>query len=252
MKTFRITIEYDGTGFHGWQRQKNRRTVQGDIETAIGTMTGEAVSLIGSGRTDAGVHALGQVAHFKCATRLDAETLHKGLNSLLRNDVAILECREAPETFHARYDVADKTYEYRILNRRWPSALHHRYTWFISRPLDADAMNAGSEKLKGCHDFSAFEGAGSPRSHSRRTVFQIGFSPLDHGLLSFRIQADGFLRYMVRNIVGTLVEVGLGKRSPSDLAVILESGDRSRAGATAPPQGLFLVRVRYKEEIPPS
>lgn len=248
MKTFKLTLEYDGTDFHGWQRQNSRRTVQGDIEAAIRTMTGEAVSLFGSGRTDAGVHALGQVAHFRCDTRLEAATFHKGLNSLLRNDIVVLTCREAPETFHARYDVIDKTYEYHILNRQWPSALHARYAWFIAKSLDTDAMTAACKQLEGRYDFSAFEGAGSPRAHSERTVFESGLSHGDHGLLMFRIRADGFLRYMVRNIIGTLVEIGLGKRTPSDITAILASKDRNQAGPTAPPQGLFLVQVRYKEE----
>lgn len=242
---FRLIIEYDGTAYHGWQRQKRDRSVQGEIENALATMTGQKITLIGSGRTDAGVHALGQVANFHCDTRLTPDTFQKGLNSLLDDDIVIRDCQEADEKFHARYDVKGKTYHYRILNRQIPTAIRRHYVWFIRRKLDTDAMRSAIPHLLGKHDFKAFEGTGSPRAHTVRCVSEANLMQHDDGYLTFEIKADGFLRFMVRNILGTLVEVGVGKIPPDGLQEILLSKDRSQAGATAPPQGLFLMEVRY-------
>ncbi len=245
MKNIKLIIEYDGSGFHGWQRQKSARTVQGDIENALCKILGSRVVLNGSGRTDAGVHALAQVANFKCDTHLGPDVFKNALNSLLGNDVVIRECFEADEAFHARYDVKSKVYHYRFLNRPVPSAICRQYAWFIRKPLDPDAMRAAMAHLPGSHDFKAFEGTGSPRSHTVRHVMDVQLAGLGEGLLEFRIEADGFLRYMVRNIVGTLVDAGHGKLDPDGFKAILRSRDRKTGGKTAPSRGLFLIRVNY-------
>jgi len=242
---FRLLIEYDGTDYHGWQRQKNGRTIQGEIERALAKMTGQQLILNGSGRTDAGVHALGQVANFRCDTKLTPKIFQNGLNSLLNRDIVIRDCQQTGENFHARYDAKSKRYRYRILNAPIPSAIHRRYAWFIRKKLDTDAMRAAVSHIMGKHDFAAFEGAGSPRAHTIRSVLNANFTESDHGHLHFEIEADGFLRFMVRNIVGTLTDVGLGKLAPDDFRRILLSKDRNQAGITAPPHGLFLVCVMY-------
>lgn len=229
-RTFKLTIEYDGTDFCGWQRQKEDRTVQETIETAIETIMGEPVSVAGSGRTDSGVHALGQTASFSCDTRLDTETLQKGLNSLLPDDVVIIGCRQVGAAFHARYSARSKLYRYRILNRRVPEAIGRHYAWHIKRPLSVDKMSAAAAFLGGTRDFKAFEGSGSPRVHTTRTILRAEWKSEGDGYLIFEVEADGFLRFMVRNIVGTLVEVGSGKRAPEDIQKILHSRDRSRGG----------------------
>ena len=245
VKNFKITIEYDGTCYHGWQRQKNDRTIQDEIEKAILTLTGQKVSLTGSGRTDAGVHAYAQIANFICETNLGPRDLLGGLNSLTAEDVVIKSCEEVEESFHARYDVKSKTYVYKILNRPDPAAIGRQYAWHIRKELDLAAMRAACAHLLGSHDFKAFEGAGSPRSHTTRNVLKATLVEENDGYLAFEIEADGFLRFMVRNIVGTLVRVGLGKISPADFKRIMESKDRDQAGATASAHGLFLKKVNY-------
>ena len=246
LQTFRLIIEYDGSGFHGWQRQKKDRTVQETIEKALAIMTREKVTVIGSGRTDAGVHALGQVACFKTRSRLDARVFLTGLNSLLPGDVVVHACDPMPDVFHARFDVASKRYRYHILNRPIAPAIGRQFVWHIRKPLDTAAMTQAAMIMLGTHDFKAFEGKGSPRDHSIRTVTDSTIKATGDGNLTYDIQANGFLRFMVRNIVGTLVEVGLGKIDSQKVRKILQSKDRSRAGATAPPQGLFLMDVTYE------
>nr|HID57741.1 tRNA pseudouridine(38-40) synthase TruA [Desulfobacterales bacterium] len=245
VKNIKITVEYDGTAYHGWQRQKELPTVQGSIETAIHTMTGETVSLIGAGRTDAGVHALNQVANFRIKSRLTPDVFFKGLNSLLPPDIVIKRCEEVDESFHSRFDAKSKVYHYRILNRAAPIAISRQYVWHIWKPLDLDAIEDSLPFLTGRHDFSAFEGSGSERKSPIRTVHNIDMRIIDDDYLIFSIEADGFLKFMVRNIVGTLVYVGLGKIKPSEIKGILESKDRRRAGVTAPAHGLFLMLIRY-------
>jgi tRNA pseudouridine38-40 synthase len=245
LKNFKITIEYDGTSYHGWQRQKTDRTIQEEIEKAVLTITGQQVSLTGSGRTDAGVHAYAQVANFKCETNLGPQDLFRGLNSLTADDIVIKGCEEVDASFHARYDVKSKIYVYKVKNRPDPAAIGRQYAWHIRKDLNLDAMRAASAHLIGSHDFKAFEGAGSPRAHTTRSVFKARLVEAPDGYLAFEIEADGFLRFMVRNIVGTLVDVGLGKISPADFKGILESKNRDQAGATAPAYGLFLKNVNY-------
>ncbi len=245
VKNFKLTIEYDGTNYHGWQRQPNGMSVQQAIETAVETMTRQKATLIGSGRTDAGVHALGQTANFTCETRLETGELQKGLNSLLPDDIVIRECLQVSSRFHARYDVKSKRYRYCILNHPLPAAIGRQYTWWIRSELDITAMQRAADLIVGEHDFKAFEASDSPRSHTRRHVLLAQWDRQTSGRISFDIAANGFLRYMVRNIVGTLVDVGRHKMTPADFQEVLNSLDRSRAGATAPARGLFLVAVTY-------
>jgi tRNA pseudouridine38-40 synthase len=244
-KNFKLLIEYDGTDFHGWQRQKDARSVQAEIEAALAVMTRQAVTLNGSGRTDAGVHALGQVANFWCDTRLTAPDFFKGLNRLLPADVVIRGCEPAALNFHARYDAKGKTYCYRILNRSLPAAIGRQYAWHIRSMLDLAALQRAAGFLVGRHDFKAFEGAGSPRTHTVRDLRRVEVLAGAEDRISITFEADGFLRFMVRNLTGTLVAVGLGKRPPEAVRAILRSCDRARAAATAPACGLFLVAVHY-------
>jgi len=245
LSNFKIIIEYDGTHYHGWQRQKDDRTIQQEIENALSTMTAERVTLIGSGRTDAGVHAYGQTANFICDTELSETVFQKGLNSILPDDIVIKDCRLVNQAFHARYAVKSKVYHYRIINRAIPSAIGRQYAWFIRRKLDTTAMRSAISHVIGSHDFKSFEGTGSPRSHTTRNIMTANLTEHQDGLFVLKIEADGFLRYMVRNIVGTLVDVGLGKITPVKFKEILKSKDRSNASATAPPHGLFLMEVKY-------
>ncbi len=249
MATFKLTLEYDGTAYRGWQRQADHRTVQAEVERALAAMTRHPVTVLGAGRTDAGVHALGQVASFRADTRLTPEAFLKGLNSLLPPDIAVRACDRVPQGFHARFDARSKVYRYHILNREDRGAVGRQYAWFIHRPLDAEAMRAAARALVGRHDFKAFESAGSPRAHTVRTITRAECEvDAAERRLRFTVEADGFLRCMVRNIVGTLVAVGLGRTDPAEVEEILLSRDRRRAGATAPPQGLFLVSVEYDED----
>ncbi len=244
-KNFKLIIEYDGTDFHGWQVQANEPTIQAAIEKALTTMTRQQIRLNGAGRTDAGVHALGQAANFRCDTGLDAETLLKGLNSLLPPDIVIRECQQVAPSFHARFDAKGKVYRYTILNQTLPQAIGRQYAWHIRHALDTEAMQAALDCFVGRHDFSAFEGTGSPREHSVRTIGVAMIEWSASGRVEITIEAEGFLRYMVRNIVGTLVAVGSGDLTVPEVGAILESRDRSRAPATAPPHGLCLVAVKY-------
>ncbi|HUV78765.1 MAG TPA: tRNA pseudouridine(38-40) synthase TruA [Desulfobacterales bacterium] len=245
MQNFKIIIEYDGSAYHGWQRQATDRTIQGEIENALMTMTENRVTLIGSGRTDAGVHAYGQVANFRCNTSLGSEVFQNGLNSLLPEDIVITSCEAVPEKFHARYDVKSKTYHYRILNRRLPDAIFRQYAWHIRKKLDLNAMRSALYYIVGRHDFKAFEGSGSPRASTVRCVVNADLVETDDGYLVLKIEGDGFLKFMIRNIVGTLVDAGLGKITPSHFKRILASKDRNLAGITAPAHGLFLMEVKY-------
>ena len=244
-ENFKLIIEYDGTGYHGWQRQPNDKTIQQEIESALEKMTRSRIILTGSGRTDAGVHALGQVANFKCATRISAEAFQNGLNSLLPPDIVIRECAPVSPAFHSRFDAKSKIYRYRIRNHPLPAAIGRNYTWWIRAPLDIDAMQSALALLSGEHDFKAFEASGSPRAHTVRTLRRADVVAESPELLSFFLEADGFLRCMVRNIVGTVVQVGMGKMRPIEIEKILTSRDRGLAGATAPPQGLCLMKVIY-------
>lgn len=209
-------------------------------------MIREKVTLIGSGRTDAGVHAMGQTANFHCNTKIPPHAFQKGLNSLLPDDIVIQECRLVPDQFHARFNAIKKRYRYKIRNTPIPAAIGRDYEWWIRTPLNVCAMRSAAALFVGQHDFKAFEGAGSPRAHTTRTVMEATIESKENDqCIIFHIEAEGFLRFMVRNIVGTLVAAGLGKLTTEEIIAIFESKDRNRAPATAPAKGLCLVRVHY-------
>jgi len=245
-RNIKIVLAYDGTQYHGWQWQKNALTIQAIVEEKIQILTREHVTVIASGRTDAGVHALHQVCHFLTHSEMDPEAIRKGLNSLLPEDILVQHAEQAPLDFHARYSVKSKTYEYRILNREQPDLFLRRYAWHIPRKLDMTRMEACLSLLRDRHDFSSFKAVRSDNLNPVRVVIraEVRESP-DSGLIRFVFEADGFLRHMVRNIVGTVVEVGSGRIRFDDFQKILESKDRKTAGPNAPPHGLFLMMVRY-------
>ena len=244
MRNIKLTIEYDGTGYHGWQVQPEVRTIQGTIEGKLAQITGEQVRLIASSRTDTGVHALGQVANFKTHSLLDARSFLKALNSLLPEDIRVKDVEEVDETFHARFSAKGKIYEYRILNGELPSPFHRHFSWFVPGRLDLARMREAAMKLVGRHDCSSFCSAGSMHATPVRDIHEVKVGRR-RGFVVIRIEANAFLRQMVRNIVGTLVEVGRGKMTPCQFGGILEARDRRATGIAAPAHGLFLVRVKY-------
>ena len=245
MPTIKLIIEYDGTGFAGWQRQLDQPTIQRAVEAAIHGVTQTEVSVIGAGRTDSGVHAFGQVASFRIDRDMSPNQWTRALNAHLPDTIAIRSAEIVADTFHARHRATGKLYEYRILNRPERPAIDRHTCWHVYHPLlDDAAMNQAALCLIGSHDCSSFETQPTenenPVCHIQHlTVFRQG------DFLRIEVYADRFLKQMVRSIVGTLVEVGLGKRRPDSLPSILAARDRSAAGKTAPPQGLFLVRVDY-------
>ncbi|HWP49090.1 MAG TPA: tRNA pseudouridine(38-40) synthase TruA [Candidatus Limnocylindrales bacterium] len=244
MPNIRLKLQYDGTCYHGWQAQRNVRTVQGELIAAIKKMTGEEVDLVGASRTDKGVHALGQVANFHTTRPLPALAFLKGLNSLTSDDILILEAEVVPEDFNIRFDAKSKIYVYQILNARTPSIYHRRFCWFLRDRLDIEAMREAAKYLEGQHDFKSFQ-ASSPDSGSTiRTIYNIRITQRRDFIWIF-IKANAFLYKMVRNIVGTLVEIGQKKREIQEMSKILAARDRKAAGITAPAQGLFLARVYY-------
>jgi tRNA pseudouridine38-40 synthase len=244
-RNIRLLLEYDGTRYHGWQRQRGDLSLQQVLEEALQRLTGAEVGLIASGRTDAGVHALGQVANFHTQSTLPLKAFHEGLNSMLPYDIAALKAEEAPPEFHARKSALSKTYEYRILNRPSRSPLHHHYGWWLAHKLDLEALERAAALLPGRHDFSAFRASGSGNLNPVRQVLAARWQTHPGGWLRFTVTATGFLRGMVRSLVGTMVEIGKGKAEPSLLAELLKSGERRLAGPTAPAQGLYLVEVSY-------
>jgi len=244
-KNTKLILAYDGSSYHGWQRQKNGVTIQSVIEEKIEIMVGEPVKLIASGRTDAGVHAINQVCNFATRSKIGLQEMKRGLNSLLPDDIFVKNAEYVPLDFHARYNVKSKTYEYRILNREDPDLFLRHYVWHIRVPLNLKEISKCLAVLTGRHDFSAFRSSGSGNLDPVRTVLRAGLNGPEEGMLRFVIEADGFLRHMVRNIVGSVVDVGLGKTDVAGFKEILESKDRRMAGIKAPPQGLFLMNVEY-------
>jgi tRNA pseudouridine38-40 synthase len=245
MRNIKLLIEYDGTNYQGWQVQPKGQTIQGILEEKLGLLTGEPVQLFGSGRTDSGVHALGQVAHFKTQNRMDIPTIQRALNSLLPPDILIQKAEEVGEGFHARKHSKSKVYEYRILNRRLRSVFDRGYVWHIPQKLNLTEMKKATQSIIGEHDFAAFRTVGSPTRTTVRRVIRAEWKRGRDGIIRFEIEANGFLKQMVRSIIGTLVEIGKGKRKASDLRKIMNSKDRKKAGPTAPAQGLFLEEVKY-------
>jgi tRNA pseudouridine38-40 synthase len=263
MPTFKLTLAYDGTGFVGWQRQASGTSIQGLLEDAFRELDGRDVPVTGAGRTDAGVHALGQVAGVTIARVMDAASLVSAINARLPDAVRLLDAVEVAETFHARFHARAKTYRYRIWNDALLSPFERLYAWHVPAPvLDVDTMTAAAALIEGRHDFAAFQAAGTETRSSERIVFSSsvhGPSGDEHGrrgrsaglqacrgaLIAYEVSGSGFLRHMVRNIIGTLVEVGRGRRPVEWVSEVLASKDRGRAGPTAPAEGLFLVRVEY-------
>ncbi|RMH38823.1 MAG: tRNA pseudouridine(38-40) synthase TruA [Deltaproteobacteria bacterium] len=250
MRTIKLVVEYDGTDLAGWQRQANGPTVQEHLERALAAMTGGPVAVIGASRTDAGVHALGQVAHFRTGAAIPEHGFRRGLNALLPPAIAVVGCERAPDDFHARFWALGKHYRYRVLARPDRSPLWRRTAWHRPRPLDVDAMRAAAAHLVGEHDFSAFRAAGCTARTATRRVTAIDIDRTGD-LVDIHVRGDAFLRNMVRIIAGTLVEVGEGRRAPEAVADALGSRDRTRAGQTAPARGLTLVSVAYGDGRPP-
>jgi len=249
MRTLKLTLAYDGSDFAGWQRQKGSRTVQATLEETIEKITGQRPSTLASGRTDAGVHALGQVVGFRTESRLPVEVLQRALNAELPRSVAVLDLTEVHDRFHATHDAVRKRYRYVIRDGPIRDVFSRRYSWHCALGrLDADAMQRSTAALVGTHDFRSFQTAGSPRKTSVRTVYELC---VERGrgeraeFVTVEIAANGFLYNMVRTIVGTLVDVGRGARAESWPGAVLQAMDRRRAGRTAPPHGLFLVSVEY-------
>jgi tRNA pseudouridine38-40 synthase len=250
-RVLKLVIAYDGTTFVGWQRQTNGTSIQALVEDSLARIEGKPVTIAGAGRTDAGVHALAQVASVSVESRLDAGTIRRALNATLPGDVRILDVADAADDFHARFDARAKTYRYRIVNGESMSPFDWRYAWHVTAALDIEAMQRAAAVLVGRHDFAAFQATGSSVATSTRTVTRSEISVSDDPCAStsrqvkYEIVADGFLRHMVRAIVGTLVEIGSGRWTADTMDEVLFSRDRARAGPTAPAQGLFLVSVDY-------
>jgi tRNA pseudouridine38-40 synthase len=243
----RLTVEYEGTRYCGWQLQPGGPTVQGELERVLAVVLREPVRVRGAGRTDAGVHATGQVATARLSRPAgDLGRLRRSLNALLPDDVAVRELALVDDAFDPRRHARSRLYAYRILNAPAPSPFWRRSAWHVSSSLDATAMDSAARMLVGEHDFAAFRGTDAretPRSTVRR-VLESGVDR-DGPLLVYRVEATAFLKHMVRNIVGTLLDIGRGERAPAEMADVLAGRDRTRAGATAPPHGLTLVAIRY-------
>jgi tRNA pseudouridine38-40 synthase len=255
MRNIRLLIQYDGTDFSGWQVQPDALTIQRLIEMHIKKITGEDVNLIAAGRTDAGVHAIGQVACLRTSSRLSPNVFQNALNAHLPADIRIIEADEANESFHARFSARKKSYVYLISTERTISPFLHRYLWRLPYHLDLDAMEESIAYFNGTHDFSAFRGSGCGAKTTIRTIFATSVERHEAfdlmtlrfagNFIKFRFEGDAFLRHMVRNMVGTVVEAGKGKIKPADVGTIMEGLDRRCAGPTAPAQGLFLEKIVY-------
>lgn len=255
MSSFSITLAYDGTDYVGWQRQASGTSIQGLIEDALRELDGRDVTVTGAGRTDAGVHALGQVAAFSLVRTIDTTTLVRALNAHLPQDVRVWSAAEVAETFHPRFDARSKSYRYRLWNGDVVNPFERRYVWHVIGALNVEAMDEAARMLEGTHDFAAFQGTGSDAKTTTRTVFGSRVVRARHpphhtpqtAVVDYEVCGDGFLRHMVRAIVGSLVEVGRGRREPAWIREVLASRSRALAGDTAPPHGLALTAVRYED-----
>jgi tRNA pseudouridine38-40 synthase len=248
MRNIKLILEYDGTSYHGWQSQlgSGMPTIQDTLEQALSALTHKTIKTYSSGRTDAGVHALGHVANFETECSIPSEAWAPALNHWLPNDIRVLISEEVPDDFHARFSALGKFYTYRILNRRAPSALYRKYSWHVNLRLNLKNMRLAAASFVGKHDFSAFRGSGCTARTPVRTITAVVIKKTGD-FVEIGIEADAFLQHMARNIAGTLVEVGLGRFSPVEVKRMLTSRDRTTAGRTAPPQGLYLVEVYYPE-----
>jgi tRNA pseudouridine38-40 synthase len=260
MPTFKIIVAYDGGRFVGWQRQANGMSVQGLLEDALRELDEDDVAVAGAGRTDAGVHALGQVASFTLRRDISAGVLGRALNSRMPDDVRIVSADEVPASFHARFGARTKTYRYRIWNADLLNPFEREYAWFVRGTLAVDSMEAAARSLQGRHDFAAFQAASGTQRTTEREVFSShvfahadsrspGLRPSPACVITYELTGNGFLRHMVRTIAGSLVDVGSGRRSPEWLSSVVASRDRTQAGPTAPAHGLFLVRVDYDPPV---
>lgn len=249
MRKIKLLLEYEGTQYHGWQYQPNGLTIQEVLEERLSRITQQKTTVIGSGRTDSGVHAEGQVAHFATESAMTPRQFLKALNSLLPHDIVVKRVEEVDAAFHARKSATRKIYRYTLLNRDYPSALFCRQAHYVAQPLDVTAMRRAAQDFIGQHDFSAFQGAGCEAASPVREIFDLRVKKRKDWLqISF--DGSGFLKHMVRNIVGTLIEVGHGRMEADAIPDILASRDRKNAGPTAPARGLCLVEVFYEEPRP--
>ena len=244
MRNIKLTIEYDGKDFNGWQKQPNKLNIQGEIERAIEEVTGEKVELIGSGRTDAGVHALGQVANFKIEKNISIEKIPYALNSKLKKSIRIKDAEEVDERFHSRYTCKKKTYMYVINDSLQGSAIYRNLEYHIDSKLDEDKMNEAAKFFLGEHDFKSFKASGTSSKSSVRVIYEASAERKGERVY-IKLTGNGFLYNMVRIIAGTLVDVGICKIEPEYIKEIIEAKDRLKAGRTLPSQGLYLVKVEY-------
>lgn len=244
MRNIKLTIEYDGTNYLGWQRQKVGNTIQGTLEEAIEVLTNETVETIGSSRTDAGVHAKGFVANFKTSSKIPADKYREAINHKLPDDIVILKSEEVDEEFHARYNAMGKTYSYSILNREVPSAINRNYVYHVKRRLDIEAMREACKYFIGTHDFASFKSSGSSVKTTVRTISEL-YLEEQEDTIKIYVTGDGFLYNMVRIIVGTLIMVGFNKIKPNEIENIIKEKDREKAGICVPAKGLVLERVYY-------
>ena len=245
MRNIRLTLEYDGTSYCGWQRQKNGLSIQQVVEESINRITGENVRVTGSGRTDSGVHAFCQIANFHTRSSLKERSLLLGINSLLPGDIVIRELEEADPDFHACFSAKSKVYLYQICNRPVRPVMERRYSWFLWKPLSVETMKDSADLFLGCHDFSSFCSTHSDSSDRVRTILSLKLEKDSRQMIRIFIEADGFLRYMVRTIVGVLADVGLGKCTKEEVVEMMKAKDRRSARLTAPSHGLFLLQVKY-------
>lgn len=245
----RLHISYDGTDFMGWQRQTRHPSIQGSLEAALSKIYGKPIHVLGASRTDSGVHARRQVAHFDAPRDPSRFDLRYSIQCLTPETIVVKEVFLAPSDFHAIALVTDKIYKFRILNRRVPSALRHRFTYWVRAPLDLDFLNEASQFLVGKQDFKSFQTSGTPVQTTVRHVMEASWARIDEDTLEFTIRGDGFLKQMVRNIVGTLVDLNQNQGRPERIREILDLQDRRKAGPTAPPEGLFLYQVNYPESV---
>ena len=246
MRNIKLILEYDGKEYNGWQKQPNKLNIQGTIEQAIKKVTGEDVDLMASGRTDSGVHALGQVANFKTNSNIPIDKIAIALNSNLKKSIRILEAEEVDDRFHSRLTCKRKTYRYIINNSEVQSAIYRNLETHIPIKLNVEKMQEGAKYFEGEHDFKAFKASGTSSKSSVRTIYKAEVKSKPNNRIYIELTGNGFLYNMVRIIAGTLVEVGMEKIEPKDIKSIIDSKDRSQAGKTLPPQGLYLVKVEYE------